>query len=299
MTALISVVVALVVIVAAITVALTITTVAIAPGTLALLLRRGKATRRVLEPGRHFLPPWRKAMVETYPSRELTLVAGGAAASEPSVEWSDDPLRLHLGDRIAAEVRYTVRVQLDPTKLPDFHNRFGPEGLWSALRDVTRDVVIDECGSDVTVDDGFGERFAALERRLRERLDTALGEVGFVLKMFTLREIDLGEAGQVIQSTLRTDLEVEREQATAALRTARIENDAALAVTAAAIDSDVLLRYRQLEIWQEMLERWDGDRSIPSALTMALTTTAPLVNTEAAVQGDTAPTDGTDIAEPA
>jgi regulator of protease activity HflC (stomatin/prohibitin superfamily) len=298
-TELIAAVVALVVIVAAIAVALTVTTIAIAPGTLALLLRRGKATRRVLDPGRHFLPPWRKAMVESYPSRELTLVAGGASASEPSVEWYDDPLRLHLGDRIAAEVRYTVRVQLDPTKLQDFHNRFGPEGLWSALRDVTRDVVIDECAGDVTVDDAFGERFGALERRLRERLDTALGEVGFVLKMFTLREIDLGETGQVIQSTLRTGLEVEREQATAALRTARIENDAALAVTAAAIDSDVLLRYRQLEIWQEMLERWDGDRSIPSALTMALTTTAPLVNTEAAVQGDTPPADGADTSEPA
>jgi regulator of protease activity HflC (stomatin/prohibitin superfamily) len=243
------------------------TSIEVEPGTLALLLKRGAATERALTPGRHFIQPWRKAMVEVYPSRELALVAGGPASGDERVDTAEAPLRVHLGDKTFATLSYTVRCQLDPTRLREVHDQFGPEGIWSALRDTSRSSLIAEAGADeVSVDDAFGDRFAALEQRLETALAAALGSIGFELRMFSLREVDLGETGEIIQSTLRADAELEREQAMARVRRARLENDTAMAELAAGIDGDVLLRYRQLESWRDILLRWDGDQAIPSAL---------------------------------
>jgi hypothetical protein len=73
-------------------------------------------------------------VVQIYPSRELTLVAGGRGIGDPRVEYVDDPRRVHLDDRAFAQLSYTLRCQLDTGKLKDVHNQFGPEGLWAALR---------------------------------------------------------------------------------------------------------------------------------------------------------------------
>lgn len=245
------------------------------PGTIALLLKRGKATGRALTPGRHLIQPWRKAVVQVYPSRELTLVAGGRGIGDPRVEYVDDPLRVHLDDRAFAQLSYTLRCQLDTGKLKDVHNQFGPEGLWAALRDVTRSAVLAEiCHRSVTVDDVYGAGFSELEQRLTMALDAALGTAGFELKTFTLREVDLGETGEVIQSIVRADTELELEAALARVRKARLENDAEMSSLLDGIDGDVLLRYRQIESWRDMLHRWDGDQPIPSALTVPLTSAA-------------------------
>jgi regulator of protease activity HflC (stomatin/prohibitin superfamily) len=247
------------------------TSILVEPGTIALLLKRGKATGRALEPGRHFIAPWRKVMVQIYPSRELAFVAGGRAASDPRVEFVDDPLRLHLGDKAFAEVSFTLRCRLDTGGLKDVHNQFGPEGLWVALRDVTRSTVLAEVGSKALgVDDVYGEGFAQLDKRLTTALTKALGKSGFELTMFTLREVDLGETGEVIQATVRADAELEREEAFAKVRRARLENDAAINSLLEGVDGDTLLRYRQIEAWRDILHRWDGDRPIPSALTTPL-----------------------------
>jgi regulator of protease activity HflC (stomatin/prohibitin superfamily) len=251
--------------------ALLSTAIIVAPGTVALVLRRGKATGRALSPGRHFVAPWQKVNLQTYPSRELAFVAGGPSIADPRVEQVDAPLRVHLGDKAFAEVSYTVRCQLDPGELKAVHNRYGPEGLWPALRDTTRSTLLAEVGSgNVTIDDVYGDGFTALEQRLTTALDKALGSIGFDLRMFTLREIDLGETGEVIQAIVRADTELEREQAFAKVRTARLENDAAIGSLLAGVDADVLLRYRHIEAWGDLLHRWGGERPIPSALTAPL-----------------------------
>jgi hypothetical protein len=263
---------------------LLVTSIRVEPGTLVLLLKRGATTSQAFGPGRHFIQPWRKVMVQVYPSRELALVAGGSGSGDPRVDATDSPLRLHLGERLVAEVSYTVRCQLDQTKLSIVHDQFGPEGIWAALRDTTRRTLIAEAAdADVTAGDAFGAEFIALEQRFSEALATALGEIGFELTMFSLREIDLGETGEVIQSTLRADVELEREQALARVRAVRIENDAALS-DLLGDDADVMLRYRQIEAWRDLLQRWDGDRPIPSVLTTPVTTTPVVTAGEETVQ---------------
>ena len=199
------------------------TSVRIEPGTLGLGLLRGRSTGRVMGPGRHFIRPWRKVMIQTYPSRELALIAGGLQQSNPDVDYIEEAASVFLGDGASALVQYTVRCQLDPTKLQTVHDTYGPEGIWSVLRDVSRQSVISECGSsDMTINDMFGEGYGALETRISEGLQAALAEVGFTLKMFSLREVDLGPAGEVVQARIRAGAELERENALAEVRRARV-----------------------------------------------------------------------------
>ena len=260
------------------------TAIVVDQGTIALVLRRGKATGRALSPGRHFVAPWQKLNLQIYPSRELAFVAGGRAVADPRVEYVDDPLRVYLGDKAVAQVSYTLRCQLESAGLRDVHNRFGPEGLWAALRDTTRGALLAEIGGGkVSIGDVYGDGFSKLEQRLTQALDAALGAIGFELKMFNLREIDLGETGEVIQAIVRADTELELEQAFAKVRRARLDNDAAMSSLLDGVDGDVLLRYRQIEAWSDILHRWDGDQPIPSALTMPLLatpTSAPAVGAE-------------------
>ena len=74
---------------------------------------------------------------------------------------------------------------------------------------------------------------------------------------------------------LRADLELELEQALARVRQVRLDNDAAMAETLAGLDSQVLLRYRQLESWREILRRGDGGQMVPAALAAMLVSGQP------------------------
>jgi regulator of protease activity HflC (stomatin/prohibitin superfamily) len=284
----ISTLVGVVAIAVAVWIVLIQTSIRVDPGTLALLLKRGRATNRALGPGRHFIQPWRKAMVEVYPSRELALVAGGPTSGDQRVDLADEPLRVHLGDRALAEISYTVRCRLDTAELKTVHDQFGPEGIWSAVRDTTRRALIAEASdSTVSVDDVFGAGFTALEKRFSSALATALGEIGIQLTMFSLRQIDLGETGDVIQSTLRVEAELEREQALVAVRKVRLENDASMTELLDGTDADTMLRYRQIEALAQILERWGGDRPIPAAIATPLTA-PPSASATSAPAADTA-----------
>ena len=244
------------------------TSVRIEPGTLGLALVRGRSTGKVMGPGRHFIRPLRKVMVQTYPSRELALIAGGIQQSNPDVDYLEEPAAVFLGDGSSAHVQYTVRCQLDPAKLQGVHDTYGPEGVWSVLRDVSRQCVISECGaSGMTINDIFGDGYVALESRISKGLSTSLDEVGFTLKMFSLREVDLGPAGEVVQARIRAGAELEREHALAEVRQARVDNDAALLAADESLDHDQLLRYRQIEAWNDLLEKWNGREHIPTLLT--------------------------------
>jgi regulator of protease activity HflC (stomatin/prohibitin superfamily) len=284
----ISTLVGVVAIAVAVWIVLIQTSIRVDPGTLALLLKRGRATNRALGPGRHFIQPWRKAMVEVYPSRELALVAGGPTSGDQRVDLADEPLRVHLGDRALAEISYTVRCRLDTAELKTVHDQFGPEGIWSAVRDTTRRALIAEASdSTVSVDDVFGAGFSALEKRFSSALATALGEIGIQLTMFSLRQIDLGETGDVIQSTLRVEAELEREQALVAVRKVRLENDASMTELLDGTEADTMLRYRQIEALAQILERWGGDRPIPTAIAAPLTA-PPSASATSAPAADTA-----------
>jgi hypothetical protein len=246
--------------------------VRIEPGRLGLLLVHGRATDRVLDPGPHWVPTLRRRMVQIYPSLELTYRAGdpggGAAATE--LERAGPAPRVTLGDRVSVAVSYTVRFRLDPAMLRQLHNRFGPDGIWAAVRDESartmRTVLAD---SDVGLDDLFGAARASLEQRLGADVSSDLAALGFVVTMFSLGDLDLGRTGDVIQATARARHELAREEAEAAMRMTRAKVDADLAPYLPAPAADAAIRYRQIDSWQELarttgLGPYAAERPVPA-----------------------------------
>lgn len=231
--------------------------VQIEAGNIGLLIARGKVKDRALMPGVHYVWPFRRQMIQEYTLRELSYVAG----DEPS---DDVAVSAHLGDKTKVDVSYTVRYKVDPDGLRTVHERVGPDGVVALVRDESRHAVISVLGDEaIGLDDSFGARFAALEQAITERLRSRLGEAGLDLTMFSLRELDLAETGEMIQDALRVGVEIEREKARATVRRARIEHESEDAVRLSGSLTDTIVRYRQVEAWREYVARWDGRGQLP------------------------------------
>jgi len=237
------------------------TSVQIAPGNIGLVLVRGRTTGRVLTPGRHFLSPFRRSMVATYPSREVTYLATqdvSAAGATSDIERTDPPLPVRLGDRTACRMSYTVRFRIDQPQLPVVHDRFGPDGLWAVVRDESRRALITELTDDsVTSEDLNAPRRPELEAKLSEAVHATLAAVGVEMTFFSLVDSGLGESDEVVQAAVRTRLEMAKQQAERLSRSGAERTDAI---------PDEVLRYRQFQIWRELIRRWDRRTPLPIGL---------------------------------
>ena len=235
--------------------------VRIQPGQLGLVLVRGRATDKALLPGTHWVPAFRRRMVQVYPSLELSYRAEGAPAvpaESAQLEQTGPRLALTLGDRTAMRMSYTLRFRLMTEQLRSIHDRFGPDGLWAAVRDRSGGVLRASLGDPATgLDDLFGPARSTLEERLRADLAAALVADGFEVTMFGLGDLDLGRTGDVVQATARARLELAREQAEAATRSARAGHD--VEMRALLGDAAMAMRYREIDLWRdvvvELLER--------------------------------------------
>jgi regulator of protease activity HflC (stomatin/prohibitin superfamily) len=237
------------------------TSVQIAPGNLGLVLVRGRTTSRVLTPGRHFLSPFRRSMVATYPSREITYLATqdpSATGTTSDIERADPPLLVRLGDRTACRMSFTVRFRIDQPQLPVVHDRFGPDGLWAVVRDESRRAVITELTDvSVTSEDLNAPRRPELEAKLSEAVHRTLAAVGIDMTFFSLVDTGLGESDEVVQAAVRARLEVAKREAE---RLAQAGGERADTLP------DEVLRYRQFQIWRELIRRWDRRTPLPIGL---------------------------------
>lgn len=224
-------------------------------GRLGLLLIKGRATDKALGPGPHWVPTLRRRMIAEYPSVELSYRAAvdPAAVAEPSeLERSGPAPRVTLGDRTELRLGYTVRFRLDEAQLRTVHDRFGPDGIWAAVRDLSaRAVRRAVSGGSVGVDSLFGDAVGELEQQLGAAVGEELAPHGLTLTMFALGDADLGRAGDVIQTTVRARLELDREEAEATMRLARARIDAELEPYATAV-SDAALRYREVDVLRDL-----------------------------------------------
>jgi regulator of protease activity HflC (stomatin/prohibitin superfamily) len=228
--------------------------VRIEPGQLGLLLVHGKATDRALDPGVHWVPALRRRMVQPYPSLELAFRAGGweSESAADGLERAGPPLRVTLGDRTTVTASYTVRFRLDPPMLREIHNRFGPDGIWAAVRDQSARTLRDRLGDpQIGIDDLFGSARRALETQLSEEMSGALAGDGFVVTMFHLGDLDLGRTGEVIDAAARAGMELQREEAEAAMRLARARIDAELKPY---VTEEAALRYREVDSWRDLAQ---------------------------------------------
>jgi regulator of protease activity HflC (stomatin/prohibitin superfamily) len=240
--------------------------ITIPPGHVGLLLKSGEATDTVLSPGLHWVPRLRKRMVAPYPALELAFRAmqdGVSPGETLALDHHGPALRVILGDRGQATVGYTVRFRLDTDRLRSVHERFGPEGFWNAVRDISGRAIRHRLGAaDIGVDQLFGDRRNALEDQIGDSVRQAFQDEGVIVTMFAFGDVDLGRTGDVIQATVRARLELEREQAEAAVRMARAKIDAELEPYLATM-SDAALRYREVDVWRELVHA-QPERAVPA-----------------------------------
>lgn len=240
--------------------------ITIPPGHVGLLLKSGQATDTVLQPGLHWVPRLRKRMVAPYPALELAFRAlpeGVPPGEAVALDRTGPSLRVTLGDRGQATIGYTVRFRLDTAHLRSVHERLGPEGFWNAVRDASGRAVRHRLGdADVAVDDLFGDRRNALEDQIGEAVKQVLQDEGVIVTMFSFGDLDLGRTGDVIQATVRARLELEREEAEAAVRMARAKIDSELEPYLAT-HSDAALRYREVDVWRDLVHS-QPERALPA-----------------------------------
>ena len=232
--------------------------VRIESGSVGLLIVRGKASDRILLPGAHFIWPFRHQMIQGYPMRELTYLTADDDGVEET-DFSDPPLTARLGDRAEVSVYYTIRFRIMPDSLRELHERVGPDGLKRLVRDHSRRDIINELASDVYgIDDAFGGARDQLEAKLAARVIESLHEDGFEVGMFNLRGIDLGSVDEIVGGAVRAKAGLELEKADARVRKLRVDNEAKTTAQLASSLTDAVLRYRQIELGREALQRWDG-----------------------------------------
>ena len=265
--------------------------VRIEPGKLGLVIVRGRATDHALLPGPHFVPTFRRMMVQEYPSNELSYRAGDPEISDADLselERAGPPLQVMLGDRARLQLGCTIRFRLAPDQLRSIHERFSADGVWAAVRDQSSRTIRNRLSDpELGVDDLFGPAREELEMALAAALGEALAADGFVLTLFSLGDLDLGRTGEVIQATVRARHDLALEEAEAATRQARARIDAALEPHLANAPSDAALRYREVEVWRDLAQaRTDRGGVAMPAPTRPGAGTAPSAEPDAASSGD-------------
>jgi regulator of protease activity HflC (stomatin/prohibitin superfamily) len=230
-------------------------------GRLGLLLIKGRATDQALGPGPHWVPTLRRRMLAEYPAVELSFRAAldaSGSPDQPELERTGPAPKVTLGDRTELRLGYTVRFRLDEAQLRTVHERFGPEGIWPAIRDLSARAVRRAASEpSVGVDSLFGAAVVDLEGHIGAVLAEALAPHGLTLTMFSIGDADLGRAGDVIQRTVRARLELDREEAESTMRQARARIDAELEPFLTA-GSDAALRYREVDVWRDLAQAQGG-----------------------------------------
>ena len=72
-----------------------------------------------------------------------------------------------------------------------------------------------------------------------------------------LGPVDLGRTGEVIQATVRAGFELALEEAEAATRLARAQNDGELEQQITSLREGAW-RYRETDLWRDLVQRSDG-----------------------------------------
>jgi SPFH domain / Band 7 family len=236
------------------------------PGKLGLLVVRGRATNKTLQPGPHFVPAFRRMTVEEYPSLELSFRAGDFDASGDDVsdiQHTSPAVRATLGDGAEASIAFTLRFRLDPLALRAIHERFGQDGIWVAIRDLSTSAVRSAVADpDVGLDNLRPPERTNLGEKLQESIGVAIRGAGFEMTLFSLGNADLGVADELVQATVRARLELEREEAEAPVRLARARHDAELQPFVTGDASGVALRYRENEVWRDVARLMAAERQL-------------------------------------
>jgi regulator of protease activity HflC (stomatin/prohibitin superfamily) len=215
--------------------------------------------------------------------------------------WTQSP---HEGRAVNEEITFnskegliigadiSLSYQLDPKKVPHFYVKFRSDNLdtftHGFLRNVARDH-FNEVGSQYAVDDIYGPKKEEFLKLIRERINKEVGDFGVHLEQFGFvgaprlpqGVVDaLNSKIKATQDAIRAENELRQAQAEAKKRIAAAEGEAKSNEILTKSLSDVLLKWRSLEITQKAVEKWDGKRPMVEGSNSGLLLQIPVPQTK-------------------
>jgi len=182
----------------------------------------------------------------------------------------------------------SLSYQLDSKMVPHFYVKFRSDDLASFthgfLRNVARDH-FNEVGSQYAVDDIYGPKKEEFLKLIRDRINKEVGVFGVHIEQFGFIGAPRLPQGVVealnakiraTQDAIRAENELRQAQAEAKKRIATAEGEARSNEILTKSLSDVLLKWRTLEITQKAIDKWDGKRPMVEGSSSGLLLQLPL-----------------------
>lgn len=194
--------------------------------------------------------------------------------------WTKDA---HEGNPVNEEITFnskegliisgdiSLAYRLDPEKVPAFYVKFRSDDInqftHGFLRNIARDS-FNEVAIQYTVEETYTKKEELLNK-VRERINSQVSSYGVVLEQFGFigapRIPDavmnaINGKIQAIQDAIRIENEIRQEKASAQKAIAKAEGEARSNEVLTRSITDSLLRWRQLQITEQAVQKWDGKR---------------------------------------
>ena len=166
----------------------------------------------------------------------------------------------------------SLSYQIVPEKVPHFYVKFRSDDLntftHGFLRNVARDI-FNEVASRYTVEEIYGAKKEEFLQAVRDRLNAELKDIGVVIQQFGFigapRPPDnviqaINSKIQATQDAMRAENQLRTAEAEAKKTIAKAEGEAKANQILSASLTPELLQWRQLQLTEDAIKKWDGKR---------------------------------------
>lgn len=184
----------------------------------------------------------------------------------------DDSISFNTKDQLLVHADINLSYVIQEKMVPNFYVQFRSDNLdnftHGYLHNVAKDA-FNSIGSKYTFDDINGELKEKVLNDVKERINADVGKYGVVIQQFgllgALRPPDqvmkaITAKMEAIQRAQQAENEVREAKAQAAKAVAKAEGEAKANQILAASISPSLIQWRQLEITQQAVAKWNGVR---------------------------------------
>ncbi len=184
----------------------------------------------------------------------------------------DESLTFNSKEGLVINCDVSLSFQIEGTKVPAFYVKFRSDDLniftHGFLRNVARDA-FNEVGAKMAIEDIYGEKKENLIREVKERINKETSPYGVTLQQFGFigaprlpkQVVDaLNAKIEATQTAIKVENEVRQAKAEAQKAIAKAEGEAKANQILTQSITPQLIQWRQLQITQDAVARWDGKR---------------------------------------
>lgn len=211
------------------------------------------------------------AQLEVYNVKAKQLEMSGENEKDTEEIINDASVTILTKDNLSVPVDITVLYKLKDECAPHIRKEFGADVIWDnkVIVPVARDVVRAVIGKDADVYslNQNREKYASeIALELVEKANTAIKKQCVSVEMVSIRDIKIPKQlmdsimakNQMEEQSRTAELQVKRAEAEAKIEIAKKEGTAKAQLALAKSITPELIRWKELEIQEEAIQKWDG-----------------------------------------